>query len=70
MTPPKKRPRGRPPTTAADIDASAIVWLAQRGILSNDELKDLYSRVAKMELTVERWKARQTKKEAEHETKI
>ena len=68
MIPPKRR--GRPPTTAADIDASAIVWLAQRGILSDAEVRNLYKRVAKMELTVERLKARQTKKGAEHETTI
>ncbi len=64
MTQPKRR-SPNPPTTAADIDASAIVWLAQRGILSNDEVRDLHKRVAKLELTVERWKKRQTKKGVE-----
>jgi hypothetical protein len=63
MTQPKRR--GPQPTTAADIDASAIVWLAQRGILSDAEVADLHKRVAKMELTVERWKTRQTKKGVE-----
>lgn len=69
MTQPKRRGRPRNPdtlsTTATDIDASAIVWLAQRGILSDAEVADLYKRVAKMELAVERWKARQTKKGVE-----
>jgi hypothetical protein len=63
MTQPKRG--GRPPTTTADIDASAIVWLAQRGILSDDEVRDLFERVAKMEAAVERWKKRQTKKGVE-----
>jgi hypothetical protein len=63
MIQPKRR--GRPPTTAADIDASAIVWLAKRGILSDAEVADLHKRVAKMELAVERWKKRQTKKGVE-----
>jgi hypothetical protein len=63
MTQPKRG--GQQPTTAADIDASAIVWLAQRGILSDDEVRDLFERVAKMEAAVERWKKRQTKKGVE-----
>jgi len=51
------RKRGRPPKmpdTPEDIDAQAIAWLWQRGILSDTEAADIGKRVLQMVAKVER----------------